>query len=63
MSATVPQVLTATREVKEGEGDGRAKALQGGRMLQAGSTNVLGTFCPAFEPVTGLEESTVKQVG
>lgn len=31
-------------------------------MYQAGSTNVLGTFCPAFTPVVGLDEVTVKQV-
>lgn len=50
------------REGYEGEGEGRAKELAGGRMFQAGSTNVLGTFCPAFTPVMGLEEVMVKQV-
>ncbi|CAM9489261.1 unnamed protein product [Hapterophycus canaliculatus] len=54
--------LTAVREGHEGEGEGRAKTVGGGRMYQAGSTNVLGTFCPAFTPVVGLEEVTVKQV-
>lgn len=56
------QALTAVREAHEGEGEGRAKFLEGGRMFQAGSTNVLGTFCPTFKPVVGLEEVTVKQV-
>ncbi|CAN0314464.1 unnamed protein product, partial [Ectocarpus sp. 8 AP-2014] len=54
--------VTAVREAHEGEGEGRAKALRGGRVYQAGSTNVLGTFCPAFKPVMGLDEVMVKQV-
>ncbi|CAM9176283.1 unnamed protein product [Pylaiella littoralis] len=54
--------LTAVREGYEGEGEGRAKEAGGGRMFQAGSTNVLGTFCPAFTAVMGLEEVMVKQV-
>ncbi|CAN0273071.1 unnamed protein product [Ectocarpus sp. 12 AP-2014] len=54
--------VTAVREVHEGDGEGRAKALRGGRVYQAGSTNVLGTFCPAFKPVMGLDEVMVKQV-
>lgn len=59
------QALTAVREAHEdGEGgdEGRAKLLGGGRMFQAGSTNVLGTFCPTFTPVVGLDSVTVKQV-
>lgn len=54
--------MTAVREAHEGEGEGRAKALRGGQVYQAGSTNVLGTFCPAFKPVMGLDEVMVKQV-
>lgn len=31
-------------------------------MFQAGSTNVLGNFCPKFTPVHGLEHHPIKQV-
>ncbi|CAN0568306.1 unnamed protein product, partial [Laminaria digitata] len=53
---------TALVEVEVGEGEGRVGELRGGKIYQAGSTNVLGRFCPAFTPVEGLEEQMVKQV-
>ena len=46
-----------------GEGEGRVGEIRGGKIYQAGSTNVLGRFCPAFTAVDGLEEQMVKQVG
>ncbi|CAM9938623.1 unnamed protein product, partial [Sphacelaria rigidula] len=54
--------LTAVREVFEGEGVNRAKVQRGGQILQAGSTNVLGKFCPEFTLVQGLEDLAIKQV-
>lgn len=57
-----PKVLTTLREVFEGRGVGREKMLHGGQVLQAGSTNVLGKFCPEFIPLKGLEGLTIRQV-
>ncbi|CAM9777928.1 unnamed protein product, partial [Discosporangium mesarthrocarpum] len=55
-------VLTVTRETGEAVTSDNMMVRRGGKVYQAGSTNVLGTFCPLFVPLNSFAEAPVKQV-
>ncbi|CAM9366350.1 unnamed protein product, partial [Chrysoparadoxa australica] len=55
-------VATAILEKGHASGNVETHTVSGGVAYAAGSTNVLGRFCPRFAEVDGLEEVAVKQV-